>query len=44
MTPSLKDEWNVYNIPVVETTGFITISLRDKENVNLIVKQWRIKP
>ena len=25
----------VYDLPVVETTGYITLSLRDKENINV---------
>jgi hypothetical protein len=42
MTLSLQDELNFYDIPVVETTGSITISLWDKENVNFVVLiKWR---
>ncbi len=25
----------VYDLPVVETTGYITLSLRDRENINV---------
>jgi hypothetical protein len=28
----------VYDLPVVETTGYITLSLRDRENVNVRIK------
>jgi hypothetical protein len=33
-TPSLQDGWGVYDPPVVETTGYITLSIRDREKVN----------
>ncbi|HCE46381.1 MAG TPA: hypothetical protein DET40_22785 [Lentisphaeria bacterium] len=29
--PSLQDGWIIYDLPVVETTGFIPLSLRDKD-------------
>jgi hypothetical protein len=34
-TPSLQDGWGVYDLPVVETTGCITLSLRDREKINV---------
>jgi len=33
MPSSLQDGWIVCDLPVVETTGFITLSLRDKEGI-----------
>ena len=33
MTPSLQDGRGEDDLPVVETTGFITLSLRDKEEI-----------
>ena len=36
--PSLQDGQTIYDLPVVETTGFITLSLRDKEKMNKSVK------
>jgi len=36
--PSLQDGRIIYDLPVVETTGFITLSLRDKEKMNKSVK------
>jgi hypothetical protein len=29
----------VYELPVVETTGYITLSLRDREKVNLRIME-----
>jgi hypothetical protein len=37
-TPSLQDGRGVYALPVVETTGYITLSLRDREKVKGSVK------
>ena len=34
-TPSLQDGCGVYDLPVVETTGYITLSRRDRKKVNL---------
>ena len=34
-TPSLQDGRAVYHLPVVETTGYITSSLRDSEKILL---------
>ncbi|HCE43799.1 MAG TPA: hypothetical protein DET40_09655 [Lentisphaeria bacterium] len=33
--PSLQDECTLYDLPVVETTGYIPLSLRDKEKDKL---------
>jgi hypothetical protein len=38
-TPSLQDGCGVYDLPVVETTGYITLSLRDREKVNVRIKE-----
>jgi hypothetical protein len=38
-TPSLQDGWGVYELPVVETTGYITLSLRDREKVNVRIME-----
>ena len=35
-TPSLQDGWVVCDLPVVGTTGFITLSRWDKEEDNTI--------
>jgi hypothetical protein len=35
ITPSLQDGWGVYELPVVETTGYIALSLRDREKINV---------
>ena len=47
-TPSLQDGWGVYDLPVVETTGFITLSPWDKDNLTiqnlLAVKPIRALP
>ena len=44
-TPSLQDGSRVYDLPVVETTGFITLSLWGKDNLTiqnlLVVKPVR---
>jgi len=37
--PSLQDGFVIYDLPVVETTGSITLSLRDKDNGH--VPTWR---
>ena len=42
ITPSLQDGWGVYDLPVVETTGYITLSLRDMEKVNLGIAELNI--
>jgi hypothetical protein len=33
--PSLQDGFGVYHLPVVETTGYNTLSLRDRKKVNV---------
>ena len=38
-TPSLQDGRVVYHLPVVETTGYIALSLRDREKVNLRIME-----
>ena len=38
-TPSLQDGCGVYDLPVVETTGYTTLSLRDREKVNVRIME-----
>ena len=38
-TPSLQDGRAVYHLPVVETTGYIALSLRDREKVDLKITE-----